>query len=237
MPVRLVTLDCANTLLRGAWDPVRFALWSAREAGLCLPGRAGEAYARHLRQRYPSILAANRTGDPAVVRAEYVRLGGAWLAELGVDPARAPEVVAEGDRLLLSTELFEPFPDAVPFLTEARRRGVRLAVVSNWDVSLPRVLAAHGLDRLVDDVYASLVVGAEKPDPTMLRLAMEAAGVGQDETLHVGDDPTDDLGAAANAGVRGVLLDRAIGWRSPVRGPRDGDPVVGSLMEVLDWIA
>lgn len=233
MALRLLTLDCANTLLRGAWDPVGFALGAACDAGLCLPRRAGEAYGALLRERYPAILAANRTGDSAIVQAEYVRLGEVWLGDLGVDPALAPEVVASADRLLVSTETFEPFPETIPFLTEARERGLRLAVVSNWDASLPRVLAAHGLLDLVDDVYASLVVGAEKPDPKMLRLAMAAAGVSPEETLHVGDDPTDDLGAAANAGVKGLLIDRSpLGARASAR--RSG--AVSSLMEVFDWI-
>lgn len=227
MPIRLVTLDCANTLLRGAWDPIGFALWSAQEAGLCLPKRAGEVYGGLLRNHYPEILAANRTGDYAVVQAEYVRLGQTWLAELGVDSDIAPDVVAASEKLLLGP-LFEPFEDTVPALQTLREKGIRLAVVSNWDASLPLVLAAHGLDTLVDDVYASLVVGAEKPDPTMIRLAMAAAGVTPEETLHVGDDEIDDLGAAENAGVKGLLI---------VRTENRRPTAIGSLLEVADWIA
>ncbi len=227
MPIRLVTLDCANTLLRGRWDPVGFALWAAREAGLCLPQRAAERYGVLLQSHYPAILEANRTGDRASVRAAYVRLGEEWLGELGVAPAIAPEVVTASERLLVSKELFEPFPETIPFLREARARGVRLAVVSNWDVSLNAVLAAHGLDTLVDETYASLVVGAEKPGPTMLRLAMASAGASPDETIHIGDDPIDDLGAAANAGVQGLLIDRS---------PRAEPPSIRSLTEALEWI-
>lgn len=234
MALRLLTLDCANTLLRGAWDPVGFALWAARDAGLCLPARAAADYGALLKSHYPALLAANRTGDEAIVQAEYVCLGEAWLRGLDVDPVLSGEVVAASERLLVSTELFQPFEDTVPFLTAARARGLRLAVVSNWDVSLPRVLAAHGLDLLVDDVFASLVVGAEKPDPAMLQLAMARAGASTDETLHIGDDPVDDLGAAANAGVRAILVD----GRSISRArTQDARPVaVSRLMEVLEWI-
>lgn len=231
MGIRLVTVDCANTLLRGSWDPVGFALWSAREAGLCLPKRAAVEYGELLRQSYPAILAANRTGDPLAVRAAYLRLGEDWLGGLGVDPGLSEEVVAASERLLVSTELFEPFEDAVPFLREVRARGVRIAVVSNWDASLPAVLAAHGLRDLVDDVFASLVVGAEKPDPTMIRLAMASAKAPPDETLHVGDDPVDDLGAAANAEVQGILVARE------GSSPPPGASAVRSLTEVLPWIA
>ena len=240
MSVRLLTLDCAGTLLEGDFDPVKFALWAACGAGLCPPARAATEYAALLRAHDPALLAANRTGRDGKVREEYVRLGKAWLAGLKVDPDLAEEVVAAGERLLASPELFRPFEDAVPFLVAARERGLRLAIVSNWDVSLSRVLAAHGLDVLVDEVYASLVVGAEKPDPTMLRLAMESAGVGPEETLHVGDDPEDDLGAAANAGVRGLLVKRVsqgtVGYGLPSAGFHNPQSTIRTLMEVLDWI-
>lgn len=230
MPIRLVTLDCANTLLRGSWEPVEFALWAAHEAGLCLPSRAGLAYGDLLRRRYPAILAANRTGDYSIVQTEYARLGEEWLSGLGVDPSLASSVVEASETLLTSPKsgLFEPFEDTVPFLLEARARGLRLAIVSNWDASLPLVLKAHGIDSLVDEAFASLVVGAEKPDPAMIQLAMRSVGVSASETLHVGDDPIDDLGAAENAGIQGLLIDR----KSP--GHKDGR-TIGSLQEAFEW--
>lgn len=233
MPIRLLTLDCANTLLKGQWNPVGFALWAARESGLDMPPTSGEAYATLLRLRYPSILSANRTGDYARVQEAYVALGAEWLSGLGIDPLRASDIVQTSRRLLTSPEsgLFEPYEDAVPFLRAAREKGVHLAVASNWDASLPCVLAAHGLKELFDDVFASLVVGAEKPLPTMICLAMRSAKAGPGETLHVGDDPTDDLGAAEAAGVRGVLIDRA----AP-RAEASARGVIRSLMEILPWI-
>lgn len=246
MALRLVTLDCANTLLRGAWDPVGFALRAAKETGLALSG-AEDAFAYHalLGAFYPEILAVNRTGDVEAVFEVYVRLGRAWLERIGHDPSDAPAVVATSRRLLTAptSGLFAHFEDTVPFLIEARSRGLRLAVVSNWDATLSLVLAAHGLDGLVDEAYASLVVGAEKPDPTMLRLAMASAGVSPNETLHVGDDPHDDLGAAENAGVQGLLIDRTSGSPLPsgeeglgVRETHHPSPTtIHNLLEALAW--
>ena len=240
MAFRLLTLDCANTLLCGAWDPIRFALRAARETGLVLSGAEDVAYHALLQTFYPEILVANRTGDVEAVFEVYVRLGRAWLERIGHDPEDAPAVVA-ASRLLLTDPtagLFRPFEDTVPFLVEARRRGLRLAIASNWDATLPLVLAAHSLDPLVDKSYASLVVGAEKPDPTMLRLAMASAGVSPEETLHVGDDPHDDLGAAENAGVRGLLIDRSVQMRKHPDLERFSHKglIVPNLMEVFAWI-
>ena len=227
MTVRLLTLDCANTLLRGAWNPSRFAIDAAREAGLCLPRRAASEYDKIARRHLEDVLRANRAGSTERVHEAYVRLVAEWLTGLDVDPALADAVVRTGESLLLSTRTFEPFPDALPFLVEARRRGIRTAVVSNWDASLPAVLRAHGLAEWTDQVYASLVFGAEKPDPAMLLDAMRSIGATAAETLHIGDDPIDDLGAAETAGVRGLLLDRC----SP---PSEGR--IAGLMEAFEWI-
>ena len=45
------------------------------------------------------------------------------------------------------------------------RAGLRLVVVSNWDVSLHEVLARTGLTPLLDGAVTSAEVGAAKPDP------------------------------------------------------------------------
>jgi len=234
MPIRLVTLDCANTLLRGSWDPVGFALWAAQEAGLCLPKRAGTTYGELLKRHYPTILEANKTADYKLVQREYVKIGRLWLAELDVNPDIAEDVVVASERLLLGP-LFEPFEDTVTTLQALRERGIRLAVVSNWDASLPLVLAAHGLNEYFQDVFASLVVDAEKPDPKMIHLAMASAGAIPEETIHIGDDPVDDLGAARNAGVTGILLNR-LGPRASAREADDSPLTITNLAEFLSRI-
>jgi putative hydrolase of the HAD superfamily len=86
--------------------------------------------------------------------------------------------------------------DACRRLTAA---GLRLAVVSNWDVGLHEHLAALGLDRMVDAVVTSAEAGAAKPDPRIWRVAL--ARLGADRAVHVGDSEADAEGARA-AGLR-----------------------------------
>jgi len=47
---------------------------------------------------------------------------------------------------------FRAFDDARPALNELRRAGLRLVCVSNWDISLPEVLAKCGLGDAVDGI-------------------------------------------------------------------------------------
>jgi FMN phosphatase YigB (HAD superfamily) len=48
-----------------------------------------------------------------------------------------------------------------------------------------------------------------------VRAGLEIAGVAADEAVLIGDDPEADAGAAAAAGVRSILLDRAAGEELP----------------------
>ena len=104
---------------------------------------------------------------------------------------------------------FSAFPDAAPVLRELRARGLRLVVCSNWDCSLPSVLADAGLLELVDGVVASAVVGADKPARPVFERALALCGCAAADAVHVGDSPAADLEGARAAGMRAVLIDRS----------------------------
>jgi putative hydrolase of the HAD superfamily len=103
---------------------------------------------------------------------------------------------------------FDAYPDAAPALIELRARDLRLVAVSNWDCSLPSVLDRCGLEGLLDGAVSSAVAGARKPDPAIFRPALELAGCGPEEALHVGDTPGEDVDGARAAGIRSLLIDR-----------------------------
>ena len=103
---------------------------------------------------------------------------------------------------------FDAYPDAAPALRELRDRGEKLVAVSNWDCSLPAVLERCGLGELLDGAVSSAVAGARKPDPAIFEPALELAGCGPDEALHVGDTPEEDVEGARAAGIRALLIDR-----------------------------
>lgn len=104
--------------------------------------------------------------------------------------------------------LWRVFPEVDEVLTGLRARGLRLAVVSNWDSRLPAVLAALGLDRYFSTVMVSALEGVEKPSPVIFHRAAARLGVSPGECLHVGDSPLDDYRGAECAGARPLLLDR-----------------------------
>jgi putative hydrolase of the HAD superfamily len=129
---------------------------------------------------------------------------------------------------LLAALHFTPFDDAAPALRGARAAGIRLVVVSNWDVSLHDVLARTGLAELVDGAISSAECRAAKPDPAPLRRGLAIAGVGAADAWLVGDTPDADVAGARAAGVTPVLLDRAGTLAPQAAGAR----VIRSLAEL-----
>jgi putative hydrolase of the HAD superfamily len=151
------------------------------------------------RGRDPASLAALRDACADVVRRE-------------LDLA-AP--LAEVREALLAAIEFTPFDDVVPALARLREAGRRLAVVSNWDVSLHEVLDRTGLRERVDHVVSSVEVGWAKPHPAPFESALAHLGVHAAEALHVGDSIDEDVVGAQAAGITPVLLDRDGGATAP----------------------
>jgi HAD superfamily hydrolase (TIGR01549 family) len=205
----LIELDSPVPRLRAALERLGFAVdeeMVARAFG------AEVAYyiEHHVEGRDQSSLADLRNRCAAVFR----------------DALRVPELSPRDAReVLLGSLGFRAFPDAAPALRELRGRGLRLVVVSNWDCSLPEVLADAGLLELVDGAVPSAVAGAAKPDPAAFRAALATAHCAPDEAVHVGDSQENDVAGARAAGVRAVLLRRD-------GGPAPGVPTIAGLGEL-----
>jgi putative hydrolase of the HAD superfamily len=138
-----------------------------------------------------------------------------------------PLPLAEVLEALLAAVRFRPYPEVPGVLARLRADGARLAVVSNWDVSLHDVLERTGLRRLVDAVVISAELGVAKPDPAIFRTALERVGAGADGALHVGDSLEADIAGARAAGLQAVLVLREGG------GAPDGVRTVSSLAELI----
>jgi len=92
-------------------------------------------------------------------------------------------------------------------LARLRGAGIRLAVVSNSEGTIERMLAEVGLLSCFDTVVDSWVVGLAKPDPRIFELALRHLDVPPHDAVHVGDSPAADVAGARSAGVRAALVD------------------------------
>ena len=105
-------------------------------------------------------------------------------------------------------DAWQMFSDVEDTLQEARRRGLHIGLISNWDDRLPGLLEKLGLARHFDSQTISYEVGAEKPDAKIFLTALRRAGVTADEALHIGDSYDEDIRGAEKVGLSAILVDR-----------------------------
>jgi len=209
-PFRAVSFDAGETLVRP------YPSFGAAFRRLCRHGglRLTPAQAARIEETAAErLLEYQRRGlrfsaSTESSREFWVGLYREFLESLGADAAsldRLSEHLYEG---FTRAESYRLFADARPALRAARRRGLRVGVVSNWESWLGRLLADLKIDHLLDFVVVSGVCGYEKPDPRIYRCALEAAGVPPDEMLHIGDSVHADVVGARAVGITPVLVDR-----------------------------
>jgi putative hydrolase of the HAD superfamily len=101
------------------------------------------------------------------------------------------------------------FDDVAPTLRALRDDdGATLGVISNYEAWLEDLLSDLGLSDLLPVRVISGVVGVEKPDPAIFRLALDRVGLPAAEVVYVGDVPDFDYEPAAAIGMFPVLIDR-----------------------------
>ncbi|XP_030449441.1 uncharacterized protein LOC115671901 [Syzygium oleosum] len=79
--------------------------------------------------------------------------------------------------------------------------GVKLAVVSNFDIRLRKLLKDLNIVDLFDAVIVSSEVGYEKPDPGIFKAALDQLRVEPNRAVHIGDDEKADKHGAAVVGI------------------------------------
>ena len=143
-----------------------------------------------------------------------------------------PQFDAYFDRLYAhyaSAPAWRVYPEVPDVLAALCARGLRLAVVSNFDTRLPPLLDALGLAAFFDAVVCSGEAGAAKPDGAIFARALAALGVEASEALHVGDSREADYEGARAAGIEALLVDRGTTAR-----PAGTIPDLRGIVDFLD---
>lgn len=106
-----------------------------------------------------------------------------------------------------SARRWRPRSGAVEVLKILHARGkLRLAVLSNWDSRLHRVIAELGWKNYFCGVFISSELGAEKPNSRAFRAVEKALVLPAAACLHIGDSLAHDYHGARAAGWQAVLV-------------------------------
>lgn len=127
----------------------------------------------------------------------------------------------------LVVEKSRPYADVIPTLDTMRNHGLKMGVVSNYNLTLEIALRAHGLAEYFQAIVPSLLVGFEKPDPRIFEYAVNLLGVGSDQALYVGDTYEKDVVGARAGGLDAILITRT------GSSPHEGVVAIGGLADLV----
>ena len=114
--------------------------------------------------------------------------------------------VAEFEQRLGGLQPIDLYPDALPTLAALRAAGIAVAVAGNQPAARSAQLRAAGVE--VDLLVTSEELGVDKPAPAFFDRVVARLGVAPAACLYVGDRHDNDIGPAADAGLRTFWLRR-----------------------------
>jgi putative hydrolase of the HAD superfamily len=199
--IRAVTFDVGGTLI-DPWPSVGH-VYAATAAARGF----GELDPRLLNARFYGVW--QRQGATFdFSKSAWARLVVEALAELG-PAAHSPELFQAIWDGFTQASAWRLFDDVGPCLRALKARGIRCAIISNWDERLTPTLRNLGLAAEFEFILASVEVGFAKPAPEIFTAAQQRLGLPAHEILHVGDGRREDRDGATASGFRGVWLDRS----------------------------
>ena len=144
---------------------------------------------------------------------------------LGIPEERHGEIFEDIYGFFADPRAWELYPDTLEALEQLKSSGFSLAIVSNWNSSLQKVVDGLNISGYFDFAIASAEAGMKKPSPKIFQLALDRAGVEAERVVHVGDTYQTDILGARRAGIRGIMLDRR-------NGKHHEHEVITSLLEL-----
>jgi len=121
------------------------------------------------------------------------------------------------------------FADVAPVLRQLHRTGLRLAIASNFDERLNRIIAKVQIVESLQFCLASSTVGYRKPSWNFFKAVCRRAGCTAEKILYVGDDPVNDVAAAKRVGMSALQI-----ARGDVESPDDS---LSDLRPLIDLLA
>ena len=217
--IRAVTFDVGHTLIEPL-EPV-----GAVYAGFAERHHGTKLSPAELNSRF--LTALHQAGTAVNTRADWAAIVDATFADLIPQPP-SQTFFPELFKRFGEAAAWRMYEDVLPTLDDLKHRGLRLGVISNWDVRLRSLLDALELTRYFEVILISGEVGFAKPQREIFSFAATQFSLAPNEILHVGDNWGADVEGAQSAGFSAAHLDRAIALSESVK--------INSLRKLRDQI-
>lgn len=242
MAIRAVVFDLFDTLV----DLSMHNLPRIEIGGRSVPSTAGvlhEVVAAHSDVDFERFIAVLTEVDHAFRETRHARglelptleRFEAVVDRLGIDTPGLPGVLTEAHMGMIREQVSVPEHHKQVLDDLARR--VRLGLCSNFSHSAMALclLDDCGFRAKLDALVISDVIGIRKPRAEIFEAVLAELGVAPEETLHVGDSLSADIGGAAPLGIRTAWITRRIVDReAALRGHAGPSPdcVIEDLSEI-----
>ena len=128
------------------------------------------------------------------------------------------------------------FPDTLEALEKLAERGFKMGVIGNtliWPSSYTRFLLEKcGIAKFFRAQLYADEIGISKPDRRIFLHLCRSLGVEPQQTVHVGDSLSEDIGGALSAGMKAILIRRDSVGYTIVK--EIGLAIVSNLKQVLE---
>jgi putative hydrolase of the HAD superfamily len=231
-----IFFDFWNTLVHGihsgnpsheVGDPLSWAeIWltNASEIGVHVdPGKLLGAMERVDRIYYPIVY-----DFKGRMKEFWDQYNAELLNTLGIERGNRDLLNAVSFAFLDVKKWVSVFPETHFVLSELKRKGYELGIISNNTDEIIDRMRILNLTEYFGTITYSQEAGSEKPNPATFKLALSRTGKHPSECLHVGDSFEEDVVGAINSGIQPILLDRQ---NQP---PKPGIPIIHNLSDVLN---
>ena len=210
MAIKAIFFDAAGTLIKPSRRVGETYVVVARKYGMEVsPSAISERFRVCFDESPPLAFPGATPDDIATLEREWWK----QLVWRIFEPWRPFETFedyfAELFEYFAQAEAWTLYPEVRDTLSALKTRGLIADVISNFDSRLVKILHGLGAAEWFEEILISSRVGHAKPDRRIFDVALEKHGLNPDNAMHVGDSEMNDLRGAANAGLRGILIDRS----------------------------
>jgi putative hydrolase of the HAD superfamily len=201
MEIQAVIFDRDHTLLY--FDPAQLAGLEA-QVQIIAPELPPHAAVRAW-SSWPGPWPQHRDDEPAFWAEFWASLGAAH----GLSPAQVTQLTTDIGPIYHTT--FAAYPDAAPTIRQLRAGGLRLAILTNYELpSVDLTLAHAGVDpELFDLALTSAMLGVYKPDQRAFIAAAAALDLPPHACMFI-DDLVENVVAARSVGMHAYQIDRSL---------------------------
>ena len=209
MAIRAIFFDAAGTLIKPSRRVGESYALVAEKYGIEVsPAAISERFRLSFDEAPPLAF-------PGATAANIAALERDWWKQLvwGIfEPwrpfERFEDFFAELFEYFARAESWALYPEVPETIADLKARGLIVDVISNFDSRLVKILEGLGAAHWFEEIFISSRVGYAKPSRQIFEAALKKYGLSPDNAVHVGDSETNDIRGAANAGVKGILIDR-----------------------------